>query len=75
MVLSIGQVVCLLFVITIFQNYCHSLDIPGRLLNDTLESGENTVRFNQEELVRVHRNRYKSTDQIAEKQFILFLAL
>ena len=25
--------------------------------------------------VRVHRNRYKSTDQIAENQFILFLVL
>ena len=31
------------------QNYCHSLDIPGRLLNNTLESGENTVWLNQEE--------------------------
>ena len=45
----IGQVVCLLFVFTIFQNYCHSLDTPGRLLNNTLESGENTVWLNQEE--------------------------
>ena len=75
MVLSIGQVVCLLFVFTIFQNYCHSLDTPGRLLNDTLESGENTVWLNQEECSESTQKQVQSTDQIAENQFILFLAL
>ena len=75
MVLSIGQVVCLLFVFTIFQNYCHSLDTPGRLLNDTLESGEDTVRLNQEECSESTQKQVQSTDQIAENQFILFLAL
>ena len=74
MVLSIGQVVCLLFVFTIFQNYCH-LDTPGRLLNDTLESGENIVRLNQEECSESTQKQVQSTDQIAENQFILFLAL
>ena len=71
----IGQVVCLLFVFTIFQNYCHSLDTPGRLLNDTLESGENTVRLNQEECSESTQKQVQKHCQIAENQFILFLAL
>ena len=66
-----------MFIICLYNisNYCHSLDTPGRLLNDTLESGENTVRLNQEECSESTQKQVQSTDQIAENQFILFLAL